>query len=224
MKPASGLLVLLLGLALLTSCGGGGGSGGSGDARFEACSDGLTVADLETGLLWERKTGTVGSSVTCETAAEGCPDRHDVNNLYQWSNTGTAADGNAYTDFLDTLNAGSGFGGHTDWRLPVVSELQSILVGSGVLTSSTNVSPADPAMGTNPTGQSSTCGSAAPCIDPRFAAIGGSTASSGYWSASTLVTNPNIAWFANFGGFVDFGNVKTFTTVVRAVRAGSCGS
>ena len=106
-----------------------------GRFRFEACADGLTVADIATGLLWERKTGTVvGSGVICETAPGGCPDRHDVNNRYEWSNTGTAADGNAYTDFLFNLNAGSGFAGHTDWRLPVISELQSILVGSHVTT------------------------------------------------------------------------------------------
>lgn len=33
--------------------------------RFTACPDGLTVADNETGLLWERKTGTPGPSVNC---------------------------------------------------------------------------------------------------------------------------------------------------------------
>lgn len=31
--------------------------------RVVACEDGLTVADTETGLLWERKTGTVGKQI-----------------------------------------------------------------------------------------------------------------------------------------------------------------
>ena len=65
--------------------------------RFCACSDGLTVEDTGTSLLWERKKGTpvAFSGVVCETAAGGCPDPHDVSNTYEWSNTGTAADGNA---------------------------------------------------------------------------------------------------------------------------------
>ena len=202
--------------------------------RFEACADGLTVADGATGLLWERKTGTFDASFpassVCETAVGGCPDRHNVNNRYAWSNTGTAPDGNAYTDFLVNLNAGSGFAGHTDWRLPVISELQSILVGTGVTVTSTvtvnstNVDPPDPAMGTNPTGQSTICGSFL-CIDPRFTAIGGPTVPNLYWSASSVRLSPFFAWNAIFGnGLVGDGINKTADGWVRAVRAGTCGS
>jgi len=175
--------------------------------RFVACPDGVTVADTETGLLWERKTtdGTV----------------HDVNSFYSWSSTGSAADGTAYTVFLADLNTAPGFAGHTDWRLPFISELQSILVGPGVTTSG-SVDPPDPAMGTNPTGQATTC-SAQPCIDPDFAAVGGPTASSVYWSASSSATNPNFAWVASFSnGIVDGISIKALDWFVRAVRAGSC--
>jgi hypothetical protein len=196
------------------------------ETRFQSCSDGLTVADNATGLLWERKTGAFDGSLPasgiCATAPGGCPDRHDVNNRYAWSNTGTAADGNAYTDFLDPLNA-DGFGGHSDWRLPAISELQSILIGLDVEFSSPDVDPADPAMGTNPTGQATLC-AAAPCVDPGFAAVGGPTASSFYWSASSSASNSMAAWDAEaLSGFV-FVSPKTFDSFVRAVRAGSCGS
>ena len=175
--------------------------------RFEACADGLTVADTVTGLLWERKTVT--------------GDVHDVTNTYTWSSTGSAADGTAYTVFLAGLN-GASFAGHTNWRLPFISELQSILVGPGVTTGLAFQTPVDPAMGTNPTGQATTC-AMAPCIDPRFAAVGGGTASSDYWSASPIVSVATAVWQASFtsGGFVD-GNAKTFDGFVRAVRAGSC--
>jgi hypothetical protein len=175
--------------------------------RFQACDDGLTVADIETGLLWERKTNDSGL--------------HDVDNRYSWSSSGTAFDGTAKTIFLEGLN-NAAFAGHTDWRLPYISELQSILIGPGVTTVAA-ASPADPASGLNETEQATSC-SAAPCIDPDFANVGGPTASSGYWSASSFAPFPTGAWFAFFAnGDVagDFG--KTGVFFVRAVRAGSCG-
>jgi hypothetical protein len=65
-----------------------------------------------------------------------------------------------------------------------------------------------------------------PRIDPGFAGVGGPTASSGYWSASSFATNPNFAWDAVFGNGIVNGDHKTFVAVffVRAVRAGSCSS
>jgi len=176
--------------------------------RFEACADGLTVADRATGLLWERKT-TDGSV-------------HDVSNTFTWSSTGSAADGTAYTVFLADLNTAPGFAGHTDWHLPFISELQSILVGEGV-TASGPVDPPDPAMGTNPTGQATIC-DIAPCIDPDFAAVGGPTALSIYWSASSFSTIPFNAWVANFNNGSVFGTLNSNDFSVRAVRAGSCSS
>ena len=134
-------------------------------------------------------------------------------NRYNWSSTGTLADGAAFTDFLPRLNgtlpaSSACFAGHCDWRLPEISELQTILVGSG---------------GSTATGQAPTCDTSGPCIDPAFAVLGGRTASSVYWSASASATGPSNAWNAAFNsGLVSvFGN-KAFDGFVRAVRAGSC--
>jgi hypothetical protein len=167
--------------------------------RFEDCGD-ETVADHQTGLQWEKKTETTGL--------------HYVNNAYQWSATGTDPDGAAYTEFLAKLNATFDpaqptgcFADRCDWRLPEISELQTILIGED----------ADP-------GQAQTC-SKRPCIDPDFAAVSGPTSTgwlAGYWSASLSAGNPRVAWFANFVN----GNVYTFFKTsfysVRAVRTGSC--
>ena len=230
MRTLSGaVLVVVMALGaggIGCSDGDSGGSVVSCATRFCACSDGVTVEDTATGLLWERKTGTFDASfpasAICGTAPGGCPDPHDVNNRYQWSSTGTAADGDAYTDFLASLNTGS-FAGHADWRLPIISELQSILVEAGVTGVSTSVDPIDPAMGTNPTGQATTC-AGPPCIDPGFAAVGGPTALSGYWSTSSDVTFPSGAWNAGFFDGREVIGSKGGDSFVRAVRAGSCSS
>src|SRR5213594_2452598 len=52
-------------------------------ARFTDKGDG-TICDSQTGLMWEKKTGTVGAAVSCGVLP-GCPDPHDVNNAYTWT-------------------------------------------------------------------------------------------------------------------------------------------
>jgi hypothetical protein len=172
--------------------------------RFEDCGDG-TVADHQTGLLWEKKTGTwANDGVFC--ASVPCPDPHNVNNRYTWSlGAPWDPDGGAFTDFLAKLNDpvfGSAatkfdvtgcFAGHCDWRLPNIVELQTILdcVNS-------------------------------PCIDPIFGATSSQTIWWPYWSASTYANFPGEAWSADFrNGFVG-DSYMTTGYHDRAVRAGSC--
>jgi hypothetical protein len=79
------------------------------------------VRDNVTGLIWEVKTddGSV----------------HDMDNLYTWYDpnpetnggyAGTQGDGTDTEDFIDALNAES-FGGFSDWRLPTIDELASLV-------------------------------------------------------------------------------------------------
>ena len=142
-----------------------------------------TVTDVNTGLVWEKLSddGTV----------------HDKDNLYTWAN--------AFTAHVATLNAMS-FAGRTDWRLPNVRELQSIL----------DYQTTNPAVASafnnncSPACQATTCS----C-----------TVSGNYWSSTTSVSGPSSAWFV---GFL-FANVDAFslsggksgTASVRAVRGAS---
>jgi hypothetical protein len=187
---------------------------------LEECADGLTVADHDTGLLWEVKTGTfdvaLPASGFCETA--GCPDAHDVNNRYAWSIVSPDPNGNAFTDFLAKLNdssqpatwssgspasigtqLGGCFADHCNWRLPTIAELLTIFDSCSPVL---NI-----------------------CIDPVF---GPSTGSSAVWSATELPdpTSSTQAWAAFevlSGVFVGaIQSAKEGSRFVRAVRAGSC--
>jgi len=200
--------------------------------RFEYCGNG-TVADHDTGLLWEQKANPSGLETInfvdgrdCSASpqpAECAADVHDVRNRHDFSSTGQDPDGSAFTDFLAKLNDSTFgvaatsndstgcFAGHCDWRLPAIGELRTILVGA-------HAAP----------GQDLIC-FPSPCIDPNFAEVGGTAARSLYWSASpsraedTLI-HPVNAWYANFfnGDVERFGATKSQDLFVRAVRAGSC--
>jgi hypothetical protein len=157
-----------------------------------------TVTDNKTGLIWEKKTGTVGSLVDCSTTT--CSNLDDVNNLYKWSASGTAPDGGLYTDFLERVNGKlcatstcPGLAGHSDWRVPTLSELQTIVDLSA-------------------TG----CGTGSPCIMPVF----GPTVLDCYWSSAAFAGSPTSAWGVNFFSGDPENDGKTNGYSVRAVRGG----
>jgi hypothetical protein len=76
-----------------------------------------TITDNVTGLMWEKKDDSGGI--------------HHMDNGYTWSGasygTTNIMDGTIATTFLAALNAGGGFAGYTDWRIPNAKELQSIV-------------------------------------------------------------------------------------------------
>ena len=161
--------------------------------RYVDNGDG-TVTDNQSGLMWDELTTNCTGEVTCFL------------NSYSWSSTGSLADGTLFTDFLATFNGevsydpSTGqnasvnpttcFAHHCDWRIPTISELQSV-----VLTP-------------NP------CGSLSFCIDPVF----GPTAPALYWSSTSLAGFPAVAWNMPFGGGNLNTNSKPLANAARAVR------
>jgi len=151
-----------------------------------------TITDTSTGLMWEKKSDD-GSI-------------HDKDNTYTWSGASYGStnvlDGTAATTFLAALNAGGGFAGHTDWRLPNRKELES-------LTNLEAFSPATfPAFNTGcaPACAVQTCS----CTVPDF-----------YWSSSTYANLPNFAWYVDFSDGNTVWLTKNDDFRVRAVRGGS---
>ena len=155
-----------------------------------------TITDRRTGLMWEKKSDD-GSI-------------HDADNTYTWSSSGTDPNGTAYTVFLPTLNAGGGFAGHADWRLPTKEELETLINGS--------YWDSDPA-------------TSAPYTFPIFkdGAVPGCsvtspscswTRSEGWWSSETAEI-PGDAWYVSFPLGYTNAFYKTYNYAVRAVRTGS---
>jgi hypothetical protein len=151
-----------------------------------------TITDTSTGLMWEKKSddGTI----------------HDKDNAYTWSGASYGStnvlDGTAATTFLAALNAGGGFAGHTDWRLPNQTELYSLI-------NLQNLLPAvSAAFNTG-------------CAESCTVLTCSCTVNSFYWSSSTYATNPPVAWMVAFNDGIMFPAEKFADLYVRAVRGGS---
>jgi hypothetical protein len=171
----------------LIECAGTGQDGAlqAGVARRYVDNGDGTITDASTGLTWEKKSRD-GSL-------------HDWNTGYTWSD--------AFAAFIAGLNSAR-FAGYTDWRLPNINELQTLVdYGRASLM-------IDPAFNTNCVANCTvlTCS----CTTPGAA----------YWS-STTVTGPlggvnGSAWFVDFTNGVGVGKTPKGEgyDFVRAVRGG----
>ena len=191
------LLARLLKTGQTTSYGpGSDGDLQKGVAQGYADNGDGTITDTKTGLMWEKKSDD-GSI-------------HDKDDMYTLGSTipPYSLDGTAVTTFLAALNSGGGFAGHTDWRLPNLTELESI-------RNLQNLSPAvSAAFNTNCGASSSgnpgctvtTCSCNVPDV---------------YWSSSSYAGPPELAWEVNFGDGTTDSDFKDNDYFVRAVRGGS---
>jgi len=186
------------------------GPGSDGDVqagaplRYVDNGDG-TITDLNTGLMWEKK----------DQEPAGI---HNWDNSYTWGMTTGAQtmNGTMMTNFLAALNTAPCFAGHCDWRIPNVSELQSLADYGSVFPPAvdtpfnTNCAPSctvDGAGGT--TMCSCTHGNGGPGYY--------------YWSSTTYRHNTAWAWHVDFydGALAGYSAMKSDHNYVRAVRGGS---
>jgi len=181
-----------------------------------------TITDNNTKLMWEKKSNGDGSlhemtysypwSAECQDKATLCQSATDCSQLPGTAVcTATDGQGTGLTIFqwVAQLNA-AGFAGHTDWRVPNVKELQSI-VDYGAYNPAV-----DAAFNTN-------C--IAPCTVTTCSCTESNNAGpTGYWSATTYANQPYgpfNAWVVVFlDGFVSYPTKGGILFFIRAVRGG----
>jgi hypothetical protein len=118
---------------------------------------------------------------------------HDKDTTYTWDN--------AFAVHVAGLNTAN-FAGHNDWRVPNIKELQSIV-------NYQNVSPAVSAAFNNN------------CVANCTVLTCSCTASSFYWSSTTVAGNPALAWGVGFDEGTVLRGLKSGSVFVRGVRGGS---
>lgn len=148
-----------------------------------------TITDRNTGLTWEKK-------------CDGCEGLHDFNTRYPWRSRKGEVD---VPGWLRALNAenGVGFAGHSDWRLPEIGELVSII----------NYETFNPAVSSafDGAGCGLDCGSltAPECSCSRFGA---------YWTSGSSPHPADVIPTVTFNLGLVVGESTTESAFVRAVR------
>jgi len=160
------------------------------------------VLDQTTGLMWEVKTPNL-------LPVGGIQGLRDAVHTYSWYNSSGVNDGgdpgtpnggvcvdvvNCDTQkYVAAVNQ-AGLCGYSDWRLPTVAELGSIV----------DFSVAYPG----------------PAIDTGFFpnTVGPSTNGQEYWSSTPDAGNTTFAWNVNFGNSIDVDFVKSRRLHIRLVR------
>jgi hypothetical protein len=167
----------------------------AGNALPDSATSWTMVKDNVTGLIWEMKTNKDGT--------KNYNDPHDADNTYTWYDSnpatnggyaGTPGDGTDTEDFIKALNDAH-YGGNSDWRMPTVKELMSIV---DIFTSFSG-----------------------PAINTVYFP---NTVSDIYWSSTTESGRTNHALGLHFFFGESAWPDKSGSYYVRAVRGGQSGS
>ncbi len=85
-------------------------------SRFQDNGDN-TVTDLKTNLIWKK----CSEGQYWNNPENTCNDDQNIRGMYNWQEA---------LENVQALNAGSGFAGAVNWRLPNIKELSSIIEGA----------------------------------------------------------------------------------------------
>lgn len=140
---------------------------------------GDTVTDLETGLMWQKCSQGLEGSI-CSLGKAG---------TYTWPQA---------LELAQLANAGAGTFGYTDWRLPSIAELHTLV----------EVACEDPAL--NPT-----------IFPEQFTKTDSTQPDPWYWSSSPAAIYADSAWMINLQTGEEAVEMKNVYSFVRLVRGGN---